>query len=404
MASGGALVILLDEIATMVKVAAEKTGSVADKSPVKKDDDIYTEKRDLSILIDVAKGSLKNKAILVPAALAVHLLMPWAVMPLLAAGGAYFAYEGIGKMKALLTGEDNHHHEPADIPGEDAATARARKVKSAIKTDMILSGEITAVTMAATLALPFATQVLVMAGVALGATVGVYSIITAIIKMEDLGAWLASRKSESLPSKAGRPIGRAILAGKPHVLNGISVAGGLAIFMVGGGLLFHGVPAAGELVNSAISTVVSSPFMHSLVKLGASFAAGVATGLVATPIVHVLEKPVRDSYAFLRQWVPEVFTIRGPKSPKPEAQKPEATPLIQVQLPMPEKPALADAEIKQSFDTVAAPKAPATLPEWPMFKESQGLLPFGFSRGARILGRDILTKESPPNSHDSPKP
>ncbi len=366
MASGGALVILLDEIATMVKVAAEKTDSVADKSHVKKDDDSYTEKRDMSILIDVAKGSLKNKAILVPAALAVHLLMPWAVMPMLAAGGAYFAYEGIGKMKALWTGEDNHHHAPVDIPGEDAATARARKVKSAIKTDMILSGEITAVTMAATLALPFATQAMVMGGVAIGATAGVYSIITAIIKMEDVGAWLASRKSDRLPSKIARPIGRTILAGKPHVMNGISVAGGLAIFMVGGGLLFHGIPVAGDFVNNTISNVVSSQYMHSLVKLGASFAAGVTTGLVAKPIVRVLEKPVKSAYAFLRQWVPEVFTIRGNK-PEPETPKPVVMPEIQVQLPLAEKPALVDTEIKQFFDAVAAPK---TVQQWPVHEQN----------------------------------
>lgn len=402
MASGGALVILLDEIATMVKVAAEKTDSVADKSPVKIGDDDYVQKRDMSILVDVAKGSLKNKAILVPAALGVHFFMPWAVMPMLAAGGIYFAYEGIGKMKAMWKGEE-HRPAPAAIPGEDPAVARARKVKSAIRTDMILSGEITAVTMAATLALPFATQAMVMAGVALGATVGVYSIITGIIKMEDLGTWLATRKSDSLPSKAARPIGRALLAGKPHVLNGISIAGGLAIFMVGGGLLFHGVPAIGEFVNSTISTVVSSTYMHSLVKLGASFAAGVTTGLIAKPVVHVLKKPVKDSYKFLREWVPEVFTIGGktPAKPAPEAPKPVIVPEVVVETaPLPVQ------DIKPAFDVAAQP-APVTakaIPQWPSLKQGQGLLSLGFWEAERILGRDILTKDTPPKSQDSPKP
>ncbi|MCC7037483.1 MAG: DUF808 family protein [Alphaproteobacteria bacterium] len=367
MATGGALVILLDEIATMVKVAAEKTDSVADKSPAKIGDDDYVQKRDMSILIDVAKGSLKNKAILVPAALAVHVLMPWAVMPLLAAGGAYFAYEGIGKMKALWKGEE-HHHAPADIPGEDAAAARARKVKSAIKTDMILSGEITAVTMAATLALPFVTQAMIMTGVALGATIGVYGVITGIIKMEDLGTWLASRKSDSLPSKAARPVGRALLAGKPHVLNGISIAGALAIFMVGGGLLFHGIPAAGEFVNNAISSVVSGTYMHSIVKLGASFAAGVTTGLVAKPVVHVVKKPVKESYKFLRQWVPEVLTIRAktPAQPAPaEAPKPVIVPEV-----IADAAPLTVQDIKPAFDAAAQPAAPKAVPQWPVHEQN----------------------------------
>lgn len=379
MASGGALVILLDEIATMVKVAAEKTDSVADKSAPKPGEDGYYERRDMSILIDVAKGSLRNKAILVPAALGVQLLMPWAVMPMLAAGGAYFAYEGIGKAKALWKGQDDpHHHAPEDIPGEEPAAARARKVKSAIKTDMVLSGEITAVTMAATLALPFATQAMVMAGVALGATVGVYSIITAIIKMEDIGAWLASRKSDSLAAKAARPLGRTILAGKPHVMNGISVAGGLAIFMVGGGLLFHGIPAAGEFVNATISNVVSNPYMHSLVKLGASFAAGVTTGLIAKPVVHIAKKPVKYAIRAVKENVAALRDRFAKKTPAPDAPQPVPSPEVAESImdapiidvapaPVPETPArLPDAPIKPAFDA-AAGKA---VPQWPVHEQN----------------------------------
>lgn len=403
MAGGGAFVILLDEIATMVKVAAEPTAKIADTGPAKArqpddNDASASQKRDLSIIFDVLKGSLRNKAILVPSALALNFLAPWAVLPMLAAGGAFFAVEGIKKVKALVRGEERSQA-PVARPGESPDETRARKVKAAVRTDLVLSGEITAVTLAVVAAMPFAAQAAIMGGVALGATLGVYTIIAGIIKMEDVGAWLADREGERTAAKAARTLGRAILAGKPHVLKGISTAGTVAIFMVGGGLIFHGIPAAGHFINDAISGVVSSPYMHSLVKLGASFLMGVSTGLAVTPVEHIASKPLKRAYKSVKSALKDFFVI--PRAPGPAPAEP--SPQISVEPPVAEgKPALSGAEAREKFDAAAKPVL--DMQQFPLLEVGQGFLSSAFGAGLRKRDNDILTKDAPPKSHDSPIP
>lgn len=369
MASGGAFVILLDEIATMVKAAVEPADKIINHNNATPDG--AYKRRDLSIIIDVARGSLRNKSILVPAALALNYLMPWAVVPLLAAGGTYFAYEGVKKVQCHLRGgERSHAPKPKD--GEHHEDTRARKVQAAIKTDMILSGEITAVTLATVATLPLATQAMVMGGVALGATVGVYTVIAGIIKMEDVGAWLAHRKGENIAAAGARKLGQAILDGKPHVLKGISYAGTTALFMVAGGLLFHGLPMIGHLADQRIGDYVTTEYMHSFAKLGAAFLTGAVTGSIAAPVIdrtaHAVRKLLRPHQKQLSAiWnraskkahrLPRLAHLphRGAKVSAPEVIAPEvATPeAVAEQTPALDLPAIA-----QPFNTVANDNAEA---------------------------------------------
>ncbi|MFN7114668.1 MAG: DUF808 family protein [Alphaproteobacteria bacterium] len=300
MAGGSALVLLIDEIATMVKVTAEKTVTIT--KPVgaggesNKQNSVYF-KHDTGLILDIAKGSLKNKALLVPAALALNFLAPWAVLPLVAAGGVYFSRTGIQKLRKTFKGETEAHardqHDTVPTPA-----ARARKIKEALRTDMVLSAEIVAITLAFVAAMPFAMQAAIMSGVAVGATVGAYTVITGIIKMEDLGGWMAN---SSDPSKAGqlkRAAGKLILDAKPRVMNGISAAGTAAIFMVGGGLMFHGIPAFGAGVSEALAGVISSPYVQSAAKLGIGFLTGLGVGLsfhaAETGVKTLLQKVMPD--------------------------------------------------------------------------------------------------------------
>lgn len=260
MAGGSALVLLIDEIATMVKVTAEKTVTITkplgDDAEKQENNNVYF-KHDTSLILDIAKGSLKNKALLVPAALALNFLVPWAVLPLVAAGGVYFSRTGIQKLRKTLKGETEAHVRSAEdtVPTADA---RTRKIKEALRTDMVLSAEIVAITLAFVAAMPFAAQAAIMSGVAVGATAAAYAVITGIIKMEDLGGWMAGSSETTKIGDIKRAAGKSILDAKPRVMNGISVAGTAAIFMVGGGLMFHGIPAFGGGVSETLAGVIAS--------------------------------------------------------------------------------------------------------------------------------------------------
>ncbi len=280
MAGGSALVLLIDEIATMVKVTAEKTEKV--KKPVAfaaqqaQQGQAYF-KHDTRFILDIAKGSLINKSLLVPAALALNYFLPWAVLPLVAAGGVYFSRAGIKKLRRNLNGETEAHvcREEDVAPSADQ---RKRKIKEALRTDMILSAEITAITLALVATMPFAAQAAIMSGVAVGATVAAYTVITTIIKMEDLGGWMANMQSSGKVGEGIRAAGRFILNAKPAIMNAISAAGSVAIFMVGGGLMFHGIPALGGGVSEALSSVIASPYLQSAAKLGVGLLAGLGVG------------------------------------------------------------------------------------------------------------------------------
>ena len=269
--AGASLLTLLDDIATilddvalMTKVAAKKSAVIADdvsvmtKVAVQKTagvlgDDLALNaeqvsgvraEREIPVVWAVAKGSLINKLILVPAALAISAWLPWAVTPLLMVGGAYLCFEGFEKLvhKYLHRGDApavKGNAEGAVLDGQniDLVAMEKDKVRGAVRTDFILSAEIIAITLGTVAGAPFVQQLAVLSGIALVMTVGVYGLVAGIVKLDDLGLWL-TRKASS----AAQALGRGLVNATPWLMKGLSVAGTAAMFLVGGGILVHGVP------------------------------------------------------------------------------------------------------------------------------------------------------------------
>ena len=248
---------VLDDVALLSKLAAKKTAGVLGDDLALNAQQVsgVAAARELPVVWAVARGSLVNKAILVPAALAISAFAPWAVTPLLTAGGAFLCYEGCEKLAhKLLRARRQVSAQPdeTDETDETAEAARAanagaaidvaalerRKVRGAVRTDFVLSAEIIAITLAAVAGSPLPTQVLVLLGIALAMTAGVYGLVGGIVKLDDLGLWLGRR-----PRAPARALGRAILAAAPALMKALAVAGTAAMFLVGGGIVLHGVPA-----------------------------------------------------------------------------------------------------------------------------------------------------------------
>ena len=226
---------LLDDVGAMSKVAAGKTAGVLGDDLALNAHQVagVSPDRELPVVWAVAKGSFVNKAILVPSALAISAFAPWAVSPLLMLGGAYLCYEGFEKLVHRDTPADDA---PAAAPEADARAVEREKVKGAIRTDFILSAEIIAITLGTVAGAPLVTQLAVMAAVAVLMTVGVYGIVAGIVKLDDLGLALSRR-----PGALSRRAGRLILQAAPWLMRLLSVAGTAAMFLVGGGILVHGI-------------------------------------------------------------------------------------------------------------------------------------------------------------------
>ena len=244
---------LLDDVAVMTKVAARKTAGVLGDDLALNAQQVagVAPDRELPVVWRVTKGSFLNKLILVPAALAISAFAPWAVTPLLMLGGAFLCYEGFEKLahKFLHSrAEDRAHHlelvEAVKNKSVDMVAFERDKIKGAIRTDFILSAEIIAITLATVAGAPFVTQVTVLTGIAVLMTVGVYGLVAGIVKLDDAGLYL-SRAGDALR----RSTGRAILFIAPYLMKAISIIGTAAMFMVGGGILLHGIPGAEDLVH-----------------------------------------------------------------------------------------------------------------------------------------------------------
>lgn len=262
---------ILDDVAAMTKVAAKKTAGVLGDDlalNAQQVSGVHAD-RELPVVWAVAVGSLKNKAILVPAALAISALLPWLVTPLLMLGGLYLCFEGVEKLaEKFLHGNHAQEHDlAADIA--DFEAHEAEKIQGAIRTDFVLSAEIIVIALGTVANQPFMTQVVVLVGIGILMTVGVYGIVAAIVKMDDLGLHLAARRNAMAQS-----IGSALLLAAPRLMKVLAVVGTAAMFLVGGGILLHGIP------------LLSHPVEHWAESIGAlgmlltSLAAMVA-GLVA---------------------------------------------------------------------------------------------------------------------------
>ena len=243
---------VLDDVAILTKVAAKKTAGVLGDDLALNAQQVsgVRAERELPVVWAVAVGSLKNKLILVPAALAISAFMPWAVTPLLMIGGLYLCFEGVEKLahKFLHSAEEDaasHAEEIAAIADAtvDMAVFEADKIKGAIRTDFVLSAEIIVIALGTVADQPFTSQVAVLSGIGLIMTVGVYGIVAGIVKMDDAGLYLLQKSNA-----VARTVGKALLLAAPLLMKSLAVIGTAAMFMVGGGILTHGIP----LVHHAI--------------------------------------------------------------------------------------------------------------------------------------------------------
>lgn len=278
----------VDDVAVLTKLSAQKTAGVLGDDLALNAQQVAGVRadRELPVVWGVAKGSLVNKAILVPAALAISALAPWLVTPLLMAGGVFLCFEGAEKLAHRFLGGHEKEHEAA--PGADAraetdlAALEKAKVKGAVRTDFVLSAEIIAITLGNVTGQPLPTQLAVLAGVALIMTAGVYGLVAAIVKLDDAGLFLSRRAS-----RAAQAAGRAILRLAPWLMKLLTVAGTAAMFLVGGGILVHGVPALHHLAHG---WQAAGGLTGALLPLLLDAGAGLAAGALLVAAMHLLHK------------------------------------------------------------------------------------------------------------------
>jgi predicted DNA repair protein MutK len=277
---------VLDDVALLTKVATKKTAGVLGDDLALNAQQVAGVKadRELPVVWAVAKGSLVNKAILVPAALAVSALAPWAVLPLLMIGGAFLCYEGFEKLAHKFMhsrSEDAARHaelvQAVADPAVDLVAMERQKIKGAVRTDFILSAEIIVITLGTVAAAPFVTQVSVLVGIALIMTVGVYGLVAGIVKLDDGGLYLARSGSAML-----RALGNAILAAAPWLMKALSVAGTAAMFLVGGGIIVHGVPPLHHVIERLGETSAAFGWLFTLL---ADAVVGIAVGALVLAVV-----------------------------------------------------------------------------------------------------------------------
>jgi uncharacterized protein len=240
----------------------------------------------------VAVGSLKNKVILVPTALAISAFAPWGVAPLLMAGGLYLCYEGVEKLAhswLYSEAEDEAHHaeQLAHLADDniDLAVVEAEKIKGAIRTDFVLSAEIIVIALGTVAGKDFTSQVAVLSIIGFVMTVGVYGFVAGIVKMDDVGLHLLEKRNA-----VSRTIGRGLLLAAPLLMKVLAVVGTAAMFMVGGGILVHGIPLlhhAIELAAQAAGTVQTvGGVLKAIMPTLLDAVAGIAGGAITLALVR----------------------------------------------------------------------------------------------------------------------
>lgn len=280
---------VLDDVAVLTKVAAKKTAGVLGDDLALNAQQVagVRAERELPVVWAVAKGSLLNKAILVPAALAISAIAPWAVTPLLMVGGAFLCFEGFEKLAHKVfhskSEDDAHHTELTQAlvdPNIDLVALEKDKIKGAIRTDFILSAEIIVISLGTVAASAFGTRVAVLTGIALVMTVGVYGFVAGIVKLDDAGLYLSQRSGA-----ATRALGRCILRAAPWLMKALSVAGTAAMFLVGGSILSHGIPPLHHFVQHVSAQLAHVPALGSVLSVLAPMLLDALVGIVAGALV-----------------------------------------------------------------------------------------------------------------------
>jgi predicted DNA repair protein MutK len=294
---------ILDDVAVMSKVAVKKTAGVLGDDLALNAQQVTGVKaeRELPVVWAVCKGSLVNKAILVPLALLLSSFAPWAVTPLLMAGGLFLCFEGFEKVAHKLlhsTAEDAAHHQAlvtslAD-PAVDLVALEKDKIKGAVRTDFILSTEIIVIALGIVQGSPLTVQVGVLSGIALAMTLGVYGLVALIVKLDDMGLHLSQLQGVSGWRVTQRRVGELILIAAPWLMKTLSVVGTLAMFLVGGGILVHGWHSAGQWLDtiSQMGGATLAPVLSALISGLLGVAAGALSLVTVKAFTWVKNKLV----------------------------------------------------------------------------------------------------------------
>jgi len=292
---------LLDDVSVMTKVAAKKTAGVLGDDLALNAQQVtgVTADRELPVVWAVAKGSLINKAILVPAAMVISAIAPWLITPLLMLGGAFLCFEGFEKLahRFLHSKEDDeaHHEALKSAVGDekvDVVAYEKQKVKGAIRTDFILSAEIIAITLGTVANADLLQQFVVLSAIAVVITLGVYGLVGAIVKLDDLGLLLVRRGGAQGGAVAA--VGRGILTAAPWLMKTLSVVGTAAMFLVGGGILAHGIAPLHHAITAAAE---AAPAAHAVVEALLNAVVGIAAGAIVLTVVTLAQKTFRRAPA-----------------------------------------------------------------------------------------------------------
>ena len=277
---------VLDDVALMTKMAAKKTAGVVGDDLALNANQVtgVAADRELPIVWAVAKGSLINKVILVPLALAISYFAPWLVMPLLMIGGAYLCFEGVEKLLHKFT---HKHDDTATAPTvmADELVDEKAKIRGAIRTDFILSAEIIIIALGVVAHMGMAQKAMVMSIIGIGMTVLVYGLVAGIVKLDDLGNWLQGKSSA-----AARSVGRGLILLMPWFMRMLAVVGMLAMFLVGGGIIVHGLAPVSEFLHG-------HHWENGLPGMLASLVVGLVTGALVCAVVLPLMKLFNKSAA-----------------------------------------------------------------------------------------------------------
>ena len=289
---------VLDDVATMTKVAAKQSAGVLGDDLALNAQQVsgVRAERELPVVWAVARGSLRNKAILVPAAMAISAVAPVLITPLLMLGGAYLCFEGVEKLAhRWLTHTDEPAHHAALLqaladPAQDIAALERDKIKGAVRTDFILSAEIVTITLGSVATAPLAQQFSVLVGISLLMTVGVYGLVAGIVKLDDAGLWLSQR-----PQALQQGLGRSLLWAAPWLMRALSVLGTAAMFLVGGGILRHGFEPLHHAVDTWAGALAgwgnsSGAVLASALPLLADVLLGLLVGAAALLLVQALQR------------------------------------------------------------------------------------------------------------------
>ncbi|EMV2055545.1 hypothetical protein CGH85_15860 [Vibrio parahaemolyticus] len=282
---------VLDDVALMSKMAAKKTAGVLGDDLALNAQQVsgVASEREIPVVWAVAKGSFKNKLILVPSALLISAIIPWLIMPLLLIGGLFLCFEGAEKVLEKLFPHSHPHEEKEELvdSGESLEEYEKRKVAGAIRTDFILSAEIIVIALGTVTGASLVTQILVVSLIAVIMTIGVYGLVAGIVKLDDLGFYLEIRsKGKGWMAK----VGSALVAFAPKLMKLLTIVGTAAMFLVGGGIVVHNVPAIHHFVEPIIMNFSGHSVATAILPILLNGIIGFVAGLIVVAVWTVVEK------------------------------------------------------------------------------------------------------------------